>query len=800
MHSARLSILLVAVLTAAPAFAQELGEGSAEKTDLSNPDRISRPPMDPFSLSYTPDMPEGAQDIRDAESCAAAKGKWTRQDAADIREVFNDEAEYDPDDNTLLEIEGCIIDEKRQGRWTYIAHEAPSGFVWYIDDHREGWDVILDDAPDAFVRRLRHFHDAGLDGTSFAWDENGSLIRVETWKDGVRNGKYEEYENSLPLVTGTYTDGKPTGTWTFYDEDAPGKPSRHVNYDRRATAADLPEGTPEDTVAFWTEWIAEKGVTVVTGFAKVDEAEPLEPGKRIGKQNFFTEVGNHWIDVTYDIGGIHDTYVNQLCIPENEPNKAASYLNFDHGDVVLECKDENSETYRKVYFYGSGEVWKTETRKGNSKTDKLVIEYHKTKEILAQYETRNDVPEGEMRYVHPDGTPMGRATIITAGTGTYRSWWYNGNKREEGKYENGRKNGTWQKWYESGTMESEENYTRGTQSGPAREWYANGVLSSEFNYKMGVPDGRVFVNYPDGRIGQEATFAMGMLVGVVSEYNHSGTLKNTVDHAKHPMLSTDYYSTGERMAQGAVIDGMLKPVREGAWKFYLKDGVTVWYEANYSFDMVDSPDADMCRMRGGKFVIDEEEHTVGCVMSVVNRTVPTTPLDLREGSWTWYNVRGGIEKRGSIHFGRQHGDWEFFYPNGKPMLRGQFELDRKTGEWHAFYEDGSRKFEGHYVDGVEDGIWTTYYQKTETPSSQGAYANGKRVDTWKWFYGDGTVREEGNYENGVETGVWKSYYPSGKPEGAGNYENGQRAGEWTWWREDGKVWKTATYFEGKEIQ
>ena len=162
-----------------------------QKPDLSNPDAISMPPMDPYSLSYVPDKPDGALDIKTQAECDENGGKWSVEYNVSRRDDQN------------LDFVGCRIDNKHAGRWFLVncakCTKAPDwnadiayGYVWYVDGAVEGWSVMLD-APNDFVRDLYHSHHGEYDGTNFHWDEMGALKMVVGYRNGKRHGRYEEY-------------------------------------------------------------------------------------------------------------------------------------------------------------------------------------------------------------------------------------------------------------------------------------------------------------------------------------------------------------------------------------------------------------------------------------------------------------------------------------------------------------------------------------------------------------------------------------------------------------------------------
>lgn len=777
-------------LMSVEALGQEIDNIGGVKTDLSNPDLITRPPMDAYALTYTPERPEGAMALTTQAQCVEAKGWWI----VEKTHVYADE--------DRLWAVGCKISGKQEGRWSFVMRESDAadltsdhimGYTWYCKGEKCGVEVVFN-RPNDFVRQLRTYSANWLDGPWFSWDAMGALREVVTYHQGDLHGKYEIYQSCVPSVIGTYDEGKPSGTWEFYEE---GRLVRRTHFDRRASAAELPEDAPETLNAVWTEYFNDEEKRVAEGYAVTNSA--WDSGSKIGTIKLYTTAGNAWMEIRYGTdGNLDDPRLNALCKPESQPeHEDPAYIQFDYEDVRISCKDDDEKAYRNVSFYGTGEVWKTETVESENAVD--VYEYHPTGEKLSHYRYQNDVPEGEIQYFDREGVPMGKAEYVVSGNGVYRSWWYTGKLREEGEFRNGKRVGTWRLWFETGTQRREEHFSsEGVQDGLVREWYANGVLATEMTLNHGIPSGRAIINYTDGRIGEEAVFKNGQIEGLNIEYAHSGQYKRVTDFSKIPHRGYLYYSTGVKKAEGGTASLMGEEMREGSWDFYLPDGKTVWYRGDYLMNSLTSPKAEACNAIGGTYQVNEDERSVGCLVCQVNRKTPQLMTQMREQEWVWYNEKGNLEKKGTIHMGHLDGEWTYYYPNGNMMLSGQYRLDKKDGKWVAFYEDSSRKFEGYYREGVEDGEWTTFFQGSGKVSSRGTYRSGKRVGSWTWYHANGQIREAGSYEDGLETGEWTTYYDSGVKQGAGKYEKGQRVGIWTWWREKGEAWRTSSFVDGRE--
>jgi antitoxin component YwqK of YwqJK toxin-antitoxin module len=131
-----------------------------------------------------------------------------------------------------------------------------------------------------------------------------------------------------------------------------------------------------------------------------------------------------------------------------------------------------------------------------------------------------------------------------------KEWEYfkNGLKSNERKYKDGEKDGKWIKWYANGQKESEENYKVGVIDDEWIEWYENGQKKIEKKYKNGEPNGdwtewnidgqkevEAFFKggnrdrswtwwYENGQIRQEVTYKDDEIIGVWTSWDEKGII------------------------------------------------------------------------------------------------------------------------------------------------------------------------------------------------------------------------------------------------------------------------------------
>ena len=74
--------ILIFCILSVPVQAQDINlqDSVPQKPDLSDVSAIEMPPMDPYTLTFVPPMPEGAQNIRSKTDCEKAGRECRRDD------------------------------------------------------------------------------------------------------------------------------------------------------------------------------------------------------------------------------------------------------------------------------------------------------------------------------------------------------------------------------------------------------------------------------------------------------------------------------------------------------------------------------------------------------------------------------------------------------------------------------------------------------------------------------------------------------------------------------------------------
>lgn len=118
-----------------------------------------------------------------------------------------------------------------------------------------------------------------------------------------------------------------------------------------------------------------------------------------------------------------------------------------------------------------------------------------TEKVISEYPT--GLPMKKEFYKETDGVEVKVKEI---------RFYPNGEKEEEGNYENEQKNGIWTQWYSNGEKWIEETYSEGVKHGKFSVWYQTGKKNYEGSYNMGMPSGEWIFWDADGVISKKTTY------------------------------------------------------------------------------------------------------------------------------------------------------------------------------------------------------------------------------------------------------------------------------------------------------
>ena len=125
--------------------------------------------------------------------------------------------------------------------------------------------------------------------------------------------------------------------------------------------------------------------------------------------------------------------------------------------------------------------------------------------------------------------------VVTAQTGTVKTYFANGNVQSEASYINDIIEGSVVNYYQNGNLQSEKNYSNGVMNGPAREYYQSGLLKEEYSVDQGTREGIDRSFYDNGGLKSVLKYSQGKVIE-----------RTTFDFDPHYAASAQDYLAGKK--------------------------------------------------------------------------------------------------------------------------------------------------------------------------------------------------------------------------------------------------------------
>ena len=144
----------------------------------------------------------------------------------------------------------------------------------------------------------------------------------------------------------------------------------------------------------------------------------------------------------------------------------------------------------------------------------------------------------------------------------------------------GQRHGTYKSYFENGQKSKDCKYEKDKLHGEHKEYHVNGALKLQTHYKEGIQYGETKSFYNNANIYREVNFVNGEYEGEIKEYFKNGNLKFIKNEAKYTFfddkknIKCDVELEEVRKNHGAYI------LYKGLWKNYRLDG-TIEYELDF---------------------------------------------------------------------------------------------------------------------------------------------------------------------------------------------------------------------------
>ncbi|MCU0415917.1 MAG: toxin-antitoxin system YwqK family antitoxin [Cytophagaceae bacterium] len=331
----------------------------------------------------------------------------------------------------------------------------------------------------------------------------------------------------------------------------------------------------------------------------------------------------------------------------------------------------------------------------------------------------------------------------------YTSYYFQGTKKSEGNFSQGKTIGEWKYYYENGQIKMKGQLIHSIKTGKWEYFYENGILQMVGASSGSIKEGEWIFYFENGAIRARGNFLNGKKEGQWMYYYEDGSMKALATFSQDNGTYMEYYPGGGLKAQGEIKNGQ----SNGEWIYYAEDG------------------------------------------SIQSRGIEVNGL--KEGEWVTYHPNGTVAAKGMYKNGKPIGNWTYYYDNGTVSEEGQISADGvKEGVWKMYYRNGQYKGESVFVNG--EGEYKEFYENGKLKAT-GKVIQDVNEGTWKYYYPTGELEGTCFYVNGE--GQYKGYYENGKLKMEGRMRNGENIGLWTIYNEDGSVaGYYKTYYEAIQNQ
>ena len=378
----------------------------------------------------------------------------------------------------------------------------------YLDDKFEGPAIYY--YPNGNIRQTINHRNGRRQGISRIFDENGAVITVEEYHNGVLIG--------LERINRVNEQGEKVGVWkTFYPNGTVMEEEFYKN------------GVLDGPTLVYSE----RTGNIISGRTYRD-GTVVEEGAPIHAEP--VELTTYWEDeVTIRRKG---TYLDSIPIGRHY---------FYNRDGSPERSIRYSERATGIRT-GEGPFDEEERRAGQW------VLYSETGELRSNGMYVNDRQHGEWNFYYPDGTKQIGNFNNGVMEGEWKWFYPSGNIFREEIYLRGRRNGLCVQYSDSATIvakgeyvneeregfwiehvghaREEGNYLMGLKNGTWKTYYLDGQSYHTGAFVQGVPDGRHAFYYPDGKtLKEEQYYVMGRRDKNWKKYYENGAIFLTITYS-----------------------------------------------------------------------------------------------------------------------------------------------------------------------------------------------------------------------------------------------------------------------------
>ena len=658
---------------------------------------------------------------------------------------------------------------KRNGKWT----------IWYENGN---------------LARTSSYAAGKKDGSYAFYFNDGSKKEEGVWKNDQRDGLWVKYTNNgNTKKEGKYSNGKKDGVWTTWNDK--GLIANKYLYennkvvDKWAFKYQFYSNGKEKSLKSTrnnkldgenSSWY-ENGQMKSTGNFKAGKEdgnfeEWYENSQLSTKKTYVEGVLTGEFSTWYENGQMQNKGSNL------EGNKDGAYSDwFDSGQMRQEGSYVDNEFYLTTRWNNEGDVL---IEDGNGKWIGKNAEGRKL--WAKEYQDGRLISDWEYKYEYYDSGQIKNESSFQGGQedGESTTWFENGDKREEGVWQEGEylitnrwnKNGNliitngegriagknieglvlWEKeyiggklefqwdnkheYFDNGQLKSETGYFEDKKHGLYKTWFENGQLKEQGKYQHDNPHDRYAVWFEDGQKREDGLWQDGQYL----------------------LMNRWLSNSGQLVANGT---GGWVGRKEGleVWKKFYQDGLL---KDEWTFEYEYHENGELKTKTGYQGGAKDGEYISWF----------DNGKQKEEGLWDEgeFLLRNRWSKNGSILLENGNGSWVGRNANGLEVWKRLYVDGILSKEWDYEYEyhgNGQLMSSKRFNKSINDGQFTTWYESGEKRSEDN-WENGKKVGKWFSWHSNGQVESEGFYIDDQKDGLWVFYDETGTKVSEGVYAAG----------------------------
>jgi uncharacterized protein len=605
---------------------------------------------------------------------------------------------------------GSYFHDIPQGQWRWFDGQ---GSLLYQSIIKKGTGTFIELSIDAenkeqqkwYVYKEMSLVKGHLEGVVNTLDKNKKRIKRTSFLQGIPSGVYESFdENGRVIEEGLFAEDGELQEKTVYWQD----PSLEKKVFQRLVF--------KDKEHFFVEVFNKEGVLV--------ESYDLLEGKKHGDAVVYwpTHGGLVAQEGLYVSGKRHGEW-KKFSSQGSLLGKQEYLYGIKHGSYELWKKPSGKkESFLKV----KGEYL-------NGQPHSSWLYFSSKGHLLTLISYKFGVKDGNYAEYFKNSDQIKLQGIFTNGSkhGLWSSWFKNGLKKSEGRFEYGLQNGKASYWYDyligdKPVFKMFGEYLFGKKNGLWISFYRNGNRQVAQTFSFDRLHGEVYYFYEVGRLKGKANFYQGIKHGVEEFYYPNETVEKQREYKQGILegIETTYYSNGNKAYEGEFFLGQ----RIGKWIWYhaqTEDVIKESFFENGSGNWYVFNEEGILREESyyNKGVLSGEHKTFyeNLTLKVKDRYLHGVLSGLQEE----FSQNGTLIKKKIWEKGVPNSNYVLSFGNGRKKQEGKFVGSLVAGQYFRWYDNGMKKTEGSWKFGVRHGQWI-------------------------WFNRDGSLKGEKRFFYGME--------------------------------------------------